>query len=192
VPYSAKTIQNLSQILKSSSEVQEADAAVALLLRPTNQEFEILVVKRVENPLDPWSGQMAFPGGKRNPKDRNMMETMIREVLEETNIDLSRRCRFLGTLEKLRSNIKPELLVACFIGLLEYKPTIKLNEELVEYFWVTLDELRKCKGTAELSFGEVPAYVVRGNAIWGLTDRILDKLFDALEYSNGSVDSSAF
>jgi len=180
MPHCTKTIENLLRGLNSSSEVQNADAAVALLLRPVNQEFRILLVKRVESPSDPWSGQMAFPGGKRHMKDRDIKQTVIRETLEETDINLLHKCRFLGVLENLRSTVRPELLVAPFIILLEHEPKIILNEELEGYLWFPLNRLQKCKGTAKFPFGEVPAYFVNGNVVWGLTYRILEKFIEIL------------
>jgi 8-oxo-dGTP pyrophosphatase MutT (NUDIX family) len=134
MPPHAQMIKNISLKLGSVSAVYNAGAAVALLLRPSNDDFKILIVKRVENPSDPWSGQMAFPGGKRNLKDQNLKQTVIRETLEETNINLAHSCRFLGVLEKTRSTVQPELHVAPFVILLEQKPIIKLNEELVGFF----------------------------------------------------------
>jgi len=171
----AKIIENLSKTLKPASEVQNTNAAVALLLRLTNQDLRVLLVKRTENPSDPWSGQMAFPGGKRDPKDRDMKQTVVRETLEETNIDVTHDCRFLGALENIRSTVKPKLLVAPFVILLEHEPTIILNKELEGYLWVLLKKFRECKGTAKFAFGDVPAYFVEGNVIWGLTFRILEK-----------------
>ena len=163
--------------------MQNADAAVALLLKLTNQNLKILLVKRVENPSDPWSGQMAFPGGKRDLKDQNMKQTVIRETLEETRINLASRCRFLGALEKTRSTVRPKLLVVPFVILLEHEPTIILNEELEGYLWVSLEKLQECKGTARFSFGEVPAYLVDGNVIWGLTCRILKKFTQIFKHA---------
>jgi 8-oxo-dGTP pyrophosphatase MutT (NUDIX family) len=168
-------VENLSRKLKPMSEVQNADAAVALLLKPVNRDFEVLLVKRTEDPLDPWSGQMAFPGGKRDPRDRDIKQTVFREALEETNIDLAHGCRFLGVLESMRSTVRPEMLVVPFVILLEHEPAIVLSEELEEYLWVSLNELWRSKGTAKFSFGEVPAYFVGGNVVWGLTYRILEK-----------------
>lgn len=167
-------------MLKTASEVQNADAAVALLLKPANRDFEVLLVKRAENPSDPWSGQMAFPGGKRDPKDRDIKQTVFREALEETSIDLAHGCRFLGVLESMKSTVRPEMLIAPFVILLEHEPTITLSEELEEYLWVSLNALRRSKGTANFSFGEVPAYFVEGNVVWGLTYRILERFTQIL------------
>ena len=149
-----------------------------------NQIFKVLFVQRVENPADPWSGQVAFPGGKRDVKDKNMKQTVIRETLEETNINLLDRCRFLGALTAVRSTRQPEMKILPFIILLEHEPSIKLNiQELEGFVWIPLKELVQNKSTAEFSFGEFPAYIVGSNIIWGLTYRILENFFNTLKYS---------
>ncbi len=168
-------------MLKPESEVKDADAAVALVLRHVNQDFQILLVKRIESPSDPWSGQMAFPGGKRDSKDRDTRETVVRETREEININLAQRCRFLGVLENIRSSVEPKLLVAPFVVLLEHEPTIVLSRELEGYLWVSLKKLRECRGIAHFPFGEVSAYFVEGNVVWGLTYGILEKFVQIFE-----------
>ena len=170
-----KTLEKLRRKLRPTDEARSADAAVALLLKAVNDDFKILIVKRAENPSDPWSGQMAFPGGKCDSKDRGLRQTVVRETYEETGINLEHHCRFLGVLENLKSTVKPELLVAPFVVLLEYEPHIILNEELKGYFWISLRTLQKHKATATFPFGEVPAYIFEGNVVWGLTYRILEK-----------------
>jgi len=166
----------LSRTLKPTSEAQEAAAAVAILLKTTDQGLKILLVKRTEKLSGPWSGQMAFPGGKRDPKDRDIRQTVVRETLEEISINLAHDCRFSGILKNMRSTVRPNLLVAPFVILLEHKPTIMLNEELERYTWIFLNKLQECEGTVKFPFGEVPAYLVEGNAVWGLTYRILKNL----------------
>jgi len=177
-------IKTLSKVLKSVSEEQDADAAVALMLRPVNQDFRVLFVKRVENPADPWSGQVAFPGGKRDAKDKNLKQTVVRETLEETNINLLDHCRFLGVLKAVRSTQRPEMKILPFVILLEHEPQIKLNvQELEGFVWISLEELAQNKGTVKFDFGEVPAYIVGSSVIWGLTYRILESFFSILKCS---------
>lgn len=176
------SIEKLSKVLKPVSEGQKADAAVALLLKTADQDLKVLLVKRTESPVDPWSGQMAFPGGKRDAKDQNLKQTVVRETLEETNINLLDRCRFLGIMETLRPTRRPEMKILPFVILLEHEPSIKLNEELERFVWISLKELVQHKGAVKFSFGEAPAYIVGNDAIWGLTYRILEKIFHILEY----------
>ena len=171
-----RNVERLSKMLKPTSENLDANAAVVVLLRATDQDFQVLFVKRAENSGDPWSGQTALPGGKRNPEDRDMKETVVRETLEETRINLLVGCRFLGAMEPVRSTQKPEMKILPFVVLLEKEQAIKLNEELTEYFWTPLKELAKHKGTVKFSFGEYPAYIIEKHIIRGLTYKIMQNL----------------
>lgn len=177
----AKSLTKLSELLKPFSGTVDADAAVALLLKPTDDSFSVLFVRRVNNPSDSWSGQTALPGGKREPNDKDLKETVIRETLEETNINLEDNCRFLGTARIEHSAPRPEMRIVPFVILLEHEPIIRLNEkELEGYAWIPLKELTKCRGKAKFSFGEFPAYIVDDRAIWGLTYRIVEDLLHAI------------
>ena len=176
----AKSVMKLSERLKPFSETQVADAAVALLLKPTDDTFSLLFVKRVNRTTDPWSGQMALPGGKRESNDKDLKQTVTRETLEETNINLA-HCRFLGTTRIEHSTPRPEMGIVPFVILLEHEPVIRLNEkELEGYDWISLKELTKHRGTVRFSFGEFPAYIVDDRAIWGLTYRIVEDLLQII------------
>lgn len=98
-----RVTEKLSKTLKMTPECVDANAAVVVLLRRNNQEFQVLLVKRADVPTDTWSGQTAFPGGKRDPEDQNLKDTVVRETLEETGINLREGCRFLGAMEPLRA-----------------------------------------------------------------------------------------
>ena len=52
-------------------------AAVAALLRPGEGGVEILFIHRAEDPRDPWSGHMAFPGGREDPGDADLMRMTL-------------------------------------------------------------------------------------------------------------------
>lgn len=175
-------IEKLSYVLRPISEGQDGNAAVALLLKPADNDLRVLFVKRVENPVDPWSGQVALPGGKRDAANRSLKQTVVRETLEETNIDLLHRCRFLGVMETQTSTPRPEMKIVPFVILLDHEPTIKLNEELEKFVWISLERLVRHRGIAKLSFGEFPAYIVGNIVIWGLTYRILEAFVQTIEY----------
>jgi 8-oxo-dGTP pyrophosphatase MutT (NUDIX family) len=171
--------EKLSRTLKTK-EFLDASAAVVVLLRVADQDFQVLFVKRAETPTDTWSGQTALPGGKRDPEDRDLKETVSRETLEETHINLREGCRFLGAMEPLRSTQKPEMRILPFVVLQKKEQPIELNEELTDYFWAPLKKLVQGKGSVKFSFGEFPAYIIEKNVIWGLTYRILNNLLSTL------------
>ena len=149
--------KRLSMLLTQPIESVDAHAAVVVLLREADLDFQVLLVKRAEKAGDPWSGQTAFPGGKRSPEDQNLKETVVRETSEETSIDLLVGCRFLGAMELVRTTQKPGMKILPFVVLLEKEQTIKLNEELTEYFWAPLKELAKNKRTVIFSLGGIMA-----------------------------------
>lgn len=53
--------EKLAKTLKQNSESLDANAAVVVLLRVSDQDFQVLFVKRAEKSGDPWSGQTALP-----------------------------------------------------------------------------------------------------------------------------------
>jgi len=178
---SAEVIAKLPTVLKPISDEQGANAAVALLLKSKRNDYDVLFVKRVENPSDPWSGQMALPGGKREPKDVSLKDTVMRETMEETGIKLD-DCRFLGVLTAVRSEPKLEIKILPFVVLLEDEPKLKLNKaELERFIWVPFEEIVQSKGTVEFSFGKVPAYIFADAIVWGVTYKILSKFIQAVE-----------
>lgn len=161
----------------------DVGAAVAILLKPPLRAPQVLLVKRAVNPSDPWSGDMAFPGGRRRPEDSDLRETVTRETREETGIDLG-RYRFLGALEIAHSTAAPELGVLPFVILCDESPEITLNDELCSYLWAPIERLRRSRGKALVNQREVPSYHTGGEVVWGLTYRVLESLLRLMEETN--------
>ena len=177
-------IEQLSKRLRPVSDEQEANTAVAVILSPENNDLRILFVKRVENLADPWSGQVGLPGGKREPEDKNLQQSVIRETLEETGINLL-NSRFLGVLPALRSTPRPELMILPFVVFLERKPVVKLSmKELESFIWIPLRQILKSKNMVRIGSREVPAFVVDKAVIWGLTYRILESFIQVMKSAN--------
>src|SRR5262245_42493121 len=64
-------------------------AAVAAIFRDRPSGAELFFILRAERSGDPWSGHVAFPGGRRDPRDKTLLETAIRETREEVGIELA-------------------------------------------------------------------------------------------------------
>ena len=62
------------------------ESAVCLIYCKSNQSF--LLLKRADNPRDPWSGHWALPGGRQDPSDQSLLDTAIRECREECGLTL--------------------------------------------------------------------------------------------------------
>jgi len=170
-------IEKLAERLRPVSDEQGANASVAVLLSSIGGRLCVLLAKRVKDARDPWSGQIALPGGKKEADDRYLRETVIRETSEETGIVLDDTWRFLGVLPALHSIPKPEIKVLPFVNFKGQEPTVKLNKnELEDHYWVSIEELVASRRTAEFDFGKQPAFVLRGIVVWGMTYRILENL----------------
>ena len=87
-------------------EAEEAGlrwAAVALVLRGQSaRNAELLFIRRAERVGDPWSGHVAFPGGRRDDADTSLELTARRETREELSLELDTAARLIGVLDDLR------------------------------------------------------------------------------------------
>ena len=167
-----------------------ARAAVAVVLREAEQGAEFVVIHRSHRRNDPWSGHMALPGGHRDPVDRDLFTTAVRETREEVGIDLERHAQLLGNLDDLRAigGGRPlDLIITPFVCAVTAAVQLTPNQrEVQSAFWVPLASLRhdETRGAFRHRLGgqdiEHPAFVYRGHTIWGLTHRILSSLLDLL------------
>lgn len=154
-------------------------AAVALVLAPTpDGRPALLFIKRAEHPLDPWSGQMALPGGRHDRADPDLLATAMRETGEETGLALS-PASLVGELDDLSpvSPHLPPLVVRPFVFSIPAAPPLHLSREVALHLWVPLDALRghRTQETVQvkgLSL-DVPGYRIGPHFIWGMTERII-------------------
>lgn len=165
-------------------------AGVGIIIRSGSSGAELLFIKRAEHPADPWSGHIAFPGGRFDQtQDQNIADTVLREVSEEINVSLQQSCRYLGRTDDIRAVGRGKLLPMA-ISVLVYETNQelepRLNAEVVCVFWVPLAELIADYNvtlktyTFEGNQYELPAIKYNGQIIWGLTLRMLLNLFDIL------------
>jgi 8-oxo-dGTP pyrophosphatase MutT (NUDIX family) len=172
-------INKLIQKLETES-CTYAGAAVAIIVKPIKNDLEFFLVKRAEVDDDPWSGDMAFPGGKKNEEDITLIDTVIREVLEETSIELSSD-KIIGFMEPVYSSVRSDLAVQPIVYRFDEYPEVKLNYELTKFLWVPLSQIKKSKTHTIIKGWEGPVYRVQGETVWGLTFRMLEKMFTLLE-----------
>lgn len=161
-------------------------AAVAIILRPRNSDVDVLFIKRAEYHLDPWSGQVAFPGGRQEPGDADLLGTALREIREEIGVDLSHEFQLLGRLDDLHSQtVKlPNVFVRPYVIAIADTAGFQLSHEVAEAFWIPLSFLRTVSNWQQTSVSargldfDVRACVFEGKIIWGMTERILTQLLD--------------
>jgi 8-oxo-dGTP pyrophosphatase MutT (NUDIX family) len=160
------------------------DAAVGVVIRWVGGCLEVLFVGRVVRTGDPWSGQVGLPGGRRVVGDHDLWITVVREVCEETGVDLERSACFVGLLSAAEPVNMVGMRVLPFVFCLKNDVRIKLSKDELDWFrWVGVDELQKNRRVMNLScFGEQPAFAISGmQPIWGLTYRIIEEFLTVAE-----------
>jgi len=159
-------------------------AAVAVLLHDGAEGLEALFIHRAERAGDTWSGQIAFPGGRREPTDADLRATAVRETREEIGVDLT-AAEPLGVLDDMypRPPVLPPVVVRPFVfGLALRPPPITLSDEVQDAFWVPFHAFAAPGVQREVTIHHrgatriLPAYVVGNHTIWGMTERILSNL----------------
>jgi 8-oxo-dGTP pyrophosphatase MutT (NUDIX family) len=163
-------------------------AAVAVVLGGTSDPALVLIRRRVREG-DPWSGQMAFPGGFRGSEAEPLELTAVRETLEETGLDLAVHGRLLGRLEDLSPRIPqlPPLVVGAFVFAVSDQRPLAPGDEADEAFWAPLRDIfdpgNRTSYPLTLPGGtrEHPAVRLGDRIVWGLTERILSGLQVLLE-----------
>lgn len=157
-------------------------AGVSMIVRDRTAP-SVLLIKRADHAGDPWSGQIAFPGGKMQPGDRTARDTAIRETLEEVGVDLNRTANFLG-YGKVSTTHTGAMDVVPSVFELKGGVEIRTNQEVASYRWVDLEDLLSpaARSTYRLSFQgrpvDMPAFVAGDYVVWGLTHRILTSMLD--------------
>jgi 8-oxo-dGTP pyrophosphatase MutT (NUDIX family) len=167
-------------------------AAVAVVLRARGGDLEALLIHRAERTSDPWSGHMAFPGGRLEPGDASPLRAAVRETGEEVGLDLDRDATFLGRLSDSTPRGRGRrlgLVIEPFVFVLHGDPVLDLSDEVQSVVWVPLRFLHDHDNRGSLWYWRalvpvrLPCYRFQGHLIWGLTLRILDEI---VELSAGS------
>jgi 8-oxo-dGTP pyrophosphatase MutT (NUDIX family) len=161
-------------------------AAVSLSIRARGG-LDLLLIKRARSERDPWSGHMALPGGRRDAVDGSLLDTAVRETLEETGLNLAAHGVHLGRLDEVApgSVQLPKLTIAPFVfGVPAHADAHVASHEIEAVHWVSLEELRHPATHAEVSIPlpggarSFPCFNVVGEVVWGLTYRILSQFLE--------------
>lgn len=163
-----------------------ARAAVALIYRKTEDgRIELLFIQRARREGDPWSGDMAFPGGRMQAEDATPRATAERETLEETGIDLIHHGRFQARLSDLitrRHNRWRPMVVTPYVYEWRGPKAVSMNHEVERVVWIPLDYLAAPENQGSLPWRtplrtlNMPCCRYQGYCIWGLSYSMLQEL----------------
>ncbi|TVP56785.1 MAG: CoA pyrophosphatase [Halomonadaceae bacterium] len=160
-------------------------AAVALIYRRSEAgEMQLLFIQRALRHGDPWSGHMAFPGGRLEQQDTSSEHTATRETLEETGLDLTRHGRHQARLSDLltrQHNRWRPMVVTPHVFEWAGPETLAFNHEVQQRVWVPLSHLSDPANQSTLRwstrFGhlKMPCVRYQGHCIWGLSYSMLQE-----------------
>jgi 8-oxo-dGTP pyrophosphatase MutT (NUDIX family) len=171
-------------------------AAVAAVLRPMvglsgdlqPLETEVLLIRRAERQGDPWSGQMAFPGGHMDTRDPDILATAMRETQEEVGLDLSQH-ELIGALDEHAATYQgvfTGMVIAPFVFALKHDVELQPNHEVASVIWAPLGQMARGELNVQHQLsrnGETmhfPGFGIGPHVVWGLTHRMLQSLFESL------------
>ena len=169
----------------SKDRVLVESAVLVPIYRDASGDWRIVLIRRAEGGLH--GGQLAFPGGRRDPADASALETALREAEEE--IGLTRdRVRILEALPVF-DTLSTAFRVAPFLALVTPPPSWRRNQrEVAEVLEPRVAELAAPEARGEEDY-QLPGwaeprrvrYLRVGSArLWGVSYRILEPVLPRL------------
>ena len=123
-------MKNINQYIKESQEEQKIYVNLILL---TPEEDAILILKRA-NYMRKYKTMWGFPGGSLDKKDKDGKAGAIRELKEETGIELSwneeHKCKLYDKITNQDGSISEYYKTT-----LETMPEVKISREHSKYEW---------------------------------------------------------
>ena len=161
------------------------ESAVLILFYPSeNQIFIPLILRPQYDGVH--GGQMAFPGGRVEKEDENLIRTAMREAQEEIGVRLT-DIEVIGQLTKLfippsNFNVQP------VIGYMNHKPDFYPDaREVDKVIEITLEEIINPKiiGRKILNIRGVqidaPFYQIQEHTVWGATAMMISELLTIID-----------
>ena len=170
----------------------EMAAAIAIVIREHNNQYEMMLIERSQLESDPWSGQMAFPGGKIDAVDSDARAAAERETHEEVAVKLQ-PTEYLGQLDdmygiKVRQTHK--VLLSSFVYFIERDVQPAANYEVADIVWVPINYFTDEKRISMVIHPrdksmKLPGIRIDGSntnpprIVWGLTFRVIMSMLRA-------------
>ena len=161
-------------------------AAVLVALYEDEGEAHVVLTKRPDS-MPSHQGEIAFPGGKRDPSDPTLVAAALREAHEEVGLDPG-AVEIVAELDTI-ATVASAFAITPFVGLLAAPPVLVAHPvEVVDAFGVPISELLHPETYREemwdlwgeyrsMTFFELP-----GETVWGATARILTRLLELVAY----------
>lgn len=150
-----------------------------------NNPPKILMTKKSSH-LKIHAGEIAFPGGKYEDDDADLLCTALRETREELGLNIS-RSEVIGQLIPVRT-LNSNFTIVPFVSVLRSLPKITCNLEVEQVLHIPVDRflktLRDDPDPTHNIIQEMYTFTFEGHLIWGASARILKQIFDKLSAQN--------
>ncbi len=164
--------------------LEPKQSSVLILLFPLDDFLGTILIKRTEDD-SVHSGQISFPGGRRDESDTSHIQTALREAEEEIGLR-PQKIRIIGEISPLY--VSPSnFMIYPVIGYTGERPELLPNPSEVEYIIeLQLKNLETFRTEADIKvrgykLTEVPCFSVNGHVVWGATAMILQELLDVFK-----------
>ncbi|HEV7661932.1 MAG TPA: CoA pyrophosphatase [Chloroflexota bacterium] len=161
-------------------------AVLAPIYRGADGRLRLVFIRR--SPFGRHGGQIAFPGGRREPEDADLLTTALREAEEEVGLERT-GIEVLAALPIIET-VATGFRVAPFLGRLKGPPPAwrRQEREVDEIIEVPLDELTHPTAHAVEHWQlpgwpeprEIPFYWIGSYKLWGATYKIVEPLLPRL------------
>ena len=123
-------------------------------------------------------GEIAFPGGKISNDDEDLLDTAIRETLEETGIKV-KRDEVIGQLKPV-TTLNSGFTILPFVCVLNKVKNLTPNSEVDEFLEIPLmpflQTLEKDSDPEHTSIQEMYTFRFEKHLIWGASARMLKQI----------------
>jgi 8-oxo-dGTP pyrophosphatase MutT (NUDIX family) len=177
--------QRLKQALSLRQKQRIVDpkrisAAVLVPIYDKQGQYYILFIKRTEF-VEKHKGEISFPGGVHEERDKTLLDTALRECAEEIDL-MAEDVEILGELDD-EVSVKTNYVISPFLALIPWPYQLKADgretEEIIE---APISALRDKGYSRQVTRGDETItsyyYHYQGRVIWGATARILNKFLD--------------
>lgn len=173
-----------SEILKNLTEYKAS--AVAIILFENQDDHHFILIQRTEY-NGKHSGQISFPGGKKEESDTSFEHTARRESFEEIGIDLG-DATLLGKLSPVYIPVSG-FLVEPFVFHYPYTPKFQLQDrEVASIFSVPIKELLQETAISTMNISSenklvmknVPCFNLQEKQVWGATALMINELREVI------------
>lgn len=173
-----------SEIIKGLTEYKAS--AVAIVIYQDTNDYRFILIQRTEYE-GKHSGQISFPGGKKDETDLDFEDTARRECFEEIGIDLE-DSTLLGKLSPVYIPVSG-FLVEPFVFYYPETPLFhKQKREVADVFTVPFSELLQehvissmnIRTESNIVMKNVPCFDLQNKQIWGATALMINELREVL------------